>query len=97
MALCFGFFWRKILIQFVLSYFLHFLSVGSDYNNLCFKFGFGILLRSCFTFLVSLKSYSLARQLLLLDLTCFCVVFKEPAGIACYAFEAFTRGCILLD
>ena len=23
--------------------------------------------------------------------------FKEPAGIACYAFEAFSRGCILLE
>ena len=23
--------------------------------------------------------------------------FQEPAGIACYAFEAFSRGCILLE
>ena len=23
--------------------------------------------------------------------------FKEPAGIVCYAFEAFSRGCILLE
>ena len=23
--------------------------------------------------------------------------FKEPAGIACYAFEAFSRDCILLE
>ena len=23
--------------------------------------------------------------------------FKEPAGISCYAFEAFSRGCILLE
>ena len=32
-----------------------------------------------------------------LDGPCF---FKEPAGIACYAFEAFSiysRGCILLE
>ena len=23
--------------------------------------------------------------------------FKEPAGIACYAFEVFSRGCVLLE
>ena len=45
----------------------------------------------------------MARQLLLLDLTCFCGFldgsrcFKEAAGTACYAFEAFSRGCILLE
>ena len=29
-----------------------------------------------------------------LDGSCF---FKEPAGIVYYAFEAFSRGCILLE
>ena len=45
----------------------------------------------------------MASQLLLLDLICFCMsfrwllLFKEPAGIAYYAFEAFTRGYILVE
>ena len=63
---------------------------------------FGISLWSCFTFLVSLKN--LARQLLLLDLTCFCVFldgsgfFKEPPGIASLLrFWSISRGCILWE
>ena len=69
--------------------------VGSDDNNLA-VLRFGISLWSCFTFLVSLN-------ILLLDLTFVCVFldgsrfFKEPAEIACYAFEAFSRSCILLE
>ena len=46
----------------------------------------------------------MARQLLLLDLICIlCFLdgsrfFKEPAGIVCHAFEAYSRGwCILLE
>ena len=35
----------------------------------------------------------MARQLLLVDLVCF----KEAAGIVCHAFEALSRGCVLLD
>ena len=38
------------------------------------------------------------------NLTCFFCVFldssrffKEPAGTACYALEAFSGGCILLE
>ena len=48
------------------------------------------------------KELFLPSQLLLLDLTCFlCLLdsspfFKEPARTTCYAFEAFSRGCILL-
>ena len=51
----------------------------------------------------SLKSYFLARQLLLLDLICFCIFLdgshfhKEPPEIVCHAFETFSRGCILLE
>ena len=46
---------------------------------------------------VSLKSSFMARQLLLLNSICFCKFldssqfFKEPAGIICHAFEAFSR------
>ena len=58
----------------------------------------------CFTFLVSLKSYFLASQLLLLDLICYFLCFidgsrvlKEQTGIVCQAFKAFSKGCILLE
>ena len=34
------------------------------------------------------------RLNLFLDDSCF---FREPAGIVCHAFEAFSRGCILLE
>ena len=41
----------------------------------------------------------LARQFLLLDLNCFLDgsrFLKEPVGLVCHAFEAFSRSCILL-
>ena len=49
------------------------------------------------------KELVFAGQLLLLDLICFCMFldgsrfFKESTGIVCHAFEAFSRGCILLE
>ena len=49
------------------------------------------------------KELVLICQLLLPDLTCFRVFkmalafLRNPAGTACYAFEAFSRGCILLE
>ena len=45
--------------------------------------------------------FGLPSSVTRLDL--FCVFldgsyfFKEPAGTACYAFEAFSRGCVLLE
>ena len=46
-----------------------------------------------FFYLLGFTKEFLARQLPLLDLTCFCLFldrsrfFKEPAVIACYTFE----------
>ena len=42
-------------------------------------------------------------QFLLLHLICFCMfldgsrVFEKQAGMVCHAFEAFSRGLILLE
>ena len=58
---------------------------------------FGISLWSSFTLLVSLTSQFLALQLVFVCFLDGSRFFKEPAGIACYAFEAFSRGCILLE
>ena len=39
-------------------------------------------------------STSVTRLSLFLDGSHF---FKEPAGIVCHAFEAFSRGCVLIE
>ena len=74
--------------------------VDSDDNNLCFKFwNFTMKLFHLLGFtkeLVFGSSTSVTR----LNLFFFCMfyiwfsLFKEPAGIVCDAFEAFSKGCI---
>ena len=79
---------------FQVIFHINFLLIGSDINNLCFKFW---NFTTKFFYLLGFTKECLARQLLLLDLTCFCVFldrsrfFKEPAVIACYAFEALAE------
>ena len=76
--------------------------VNSDDRNLCFKFwNFTIKLFHLLGFtkdLVFGSSTSVTR----LNLFFVCFIdgshfFKKPAGIVCHAFEAFSRGCILLE
>ena len=75
--------------------------VNSD-DNLCFKFGkLTVKLFHLLSFtkkLVSGSSASVTRLNLFfvrfIDGSSF---FKEAARIICHAFEAFSRGCILLE
>ena len=76
-------------------------SVLSYFSNLCFKFlNFTTKLFHLLGFTKELVfcSSSFAARLHLFvcfsDGSCY---FKEPAWIACGAFEAFWRGCILLE
>ena len=76
--------------------------VDSDDNNLCFKF---------WNFTVKLfHLLGLTKELVFgsstpatrLNLFFACFIdgsrfFKEPAGIVCHAFEAFSRSCVLLE
>ena len=87
---------------FEVIFHINFLLVGSDDNNLSFKvwnFTMKLFHLHCFTKELVFGSSTYATRLNLF----LCVflegsrIFKEPAGIACYAFEAFSWGCILLE